>query len=76
MTGTLKNWSTLDNLANINVPVLMVNGRYDEAQDSCMAPFFERIPKVKWVQLAESAHMGHFEERERFMQVVGGFLSA
>jgi hypothetical protein len=53
----------------------MLNGRFDEAQDSAMNSFFERITMVKWVQFAESSHMSHYEERERFMQTVGDFLA-
>ncbi|KAI0693071.1 proline-specific peptidase [Cytidiella melzeri] len=75
VNGTLQNWSVLDKVSAINVPVLLLNGRYDEAQDSCMSAFFDRLARAKWVQFAESSHMSHFEERERFMQVVGEFLT-
>ncbi|KAI0693275.1 proline-specific peptidase [Cytidiella melzeri] len=75
VTGTLKNWSAVEKLGAIDVPVLLLNGKYDEAQDSCLSAFFGGLSKVKWVQFAESAHMAHFEERERFMQVVGEFLT-
>ncbi|KAJ7085500.1 proline-specific peptidase [Mycena belliarum] len=74
ITGPLKSWTMLDEAKNISVPTLLLNGRYDEAQDSVVAPFFNSIPLVKWVTFAESSHMSHFEERERFMQVVGDFL--
>ena len=57
------------------MPVLLINGRYDEATDSCLAGFFDNLLIAKWIQFAESAHMAHFEERERFMQVVGEFLT-
>lgn len=58
----------------INVPTLLLNGRYDQAQDSSIKPYFERIPRVKWVQFNESSHTAHFEEHERFIEVVGEFL--
>jgi pimeloyl-ACP methyl ester carboxylesterase len=58
----------------ISVPTLLTNGRYDEAQDSVVVPFFREIPHVKWVTFAESSHMPHWEERERYMEVVGRFL--
>jgi len=32
------------------------------------------VPRVRWVQFAESSHMPFWEERERFMEVVAGFL--
>lgn len=53
----------------------MINSVYDEAQDVCMLPFFRNIPRVRWVQFANSAHVPFFEERERYMQVVGDFLT-
>ncbi|KAF8966656.1 proline-specific peptidase [Flammula alnicola] len=75
VTGTLKDWSVIDELHKISVPTLMLNGRYDEAQDSAMIEFFTRLPKVKWVQFAESAHMSQYEERARYMDIVGKWLS-
>ncbi|KAJ7218857.1 Alpha/Beta hydrolase protein [Mycena rebaudengoi] len=72
--GPLKNWTIIEDAHKISVPTLLLNGRYDEAQDSVMAPFFREIPHVKWVGFAGSSHMSHFEERERFMEVVGNFL--
>lgn len=59
----------------INVPTLLTNGKYDEAQDSVMIPFFRSIKRVKWVKFAESRHMSHWEERARYMDVVGDFLT-
>lgn len=68
-------WTAIDQLSDIDVPVLLLNGRYDQAQDSCLLPFFERLNKVSWVQFSQASHMAHYEERERFMQVVGQFLT-
>ncbi|KAJ7048677.1 proline-specific peptidase [Mycena amicta] len=74
ITGPLKDWTIVPDAKNIKVPTLLLNGRYDEAQDSVVAPFFAHIPHVKWVTFAESSHMIHFEERERYMEIVGEFL--
>jgi pimeloyl-ACP methyl ester carboxylesterase len=74
VTGTLKNWSIINELYKINVPTLLLNGRHDQATDEVTAPFFYGITKVKWVTLENSSHMPHFEERERFMEVVSKFL--
>lgn len=73
--GTLKTWTVVDDLHKISVQTLLINGRYEDAQDVAVAPFFEKIPKVKWVQFAESSHMPFFEEKERYLQVVGDFLA-
>lgn len=53
---------------------MILNGRFDEATDLAVEPYFRHIGKVKWANFAESSHMPNWEERERFMQVVAGFL--
>jgi len=75
ITGTLKTWTIVEILNTINVPTLMMNSVYDEAQDVCMLPFFNKVPRVRWVQFANSSHMPFFEERERYMKVLGDFLT-
>ncbi|KAI0335534.1 prolyl aminopeptidase-2 [Cubamyces sp. BRFM 1775] len=72
--GSLKNWSIIDEAHKINVPTLLLNGAYDEAADSSVMPFFKLIPKVKWFTFAESSHMPHWEEREKYMKLVADFL--
>ncbi|TFY75688.1 hypothetical protein EWM64_g8325 [Hericium alpestre] len=74
ITGTLKTWSVIDKLPTVRYPTLVMNGVHDEAQDECVRPFFERIPKVRWVQFAESSHVPFFEEKERYFSVLGDFL--
>jgi len=74
IVGSLKTWSIIDDIHKINVPTLLLNGRYDEAHDMTVEPYFKYIPKVKWVQFANSAHVPQLEETERFMEVVGNFL--
>lgn len=54
----------------------MINGAYDEVQGFSSAPFFEEIQKVKWVTLTESAHMGMWDERDKFVEVVATFLQS
>ncbi|KAL2191313.1 hypothetical protein L209DRAFT_719830 [Thermothelomyces heterothallicus CBS 203.75] len=49
--------------------------RYDEVTDISMDPWFKHIPRVRWVTLENSSPMAHWEDRERFMDVTGTFLS-
>jgi L-proline amide hydrolase len=37
-------------------------------------PFLDGIPDVRWEVFADSSHMPHVEEEERYLQVVGAFL--
>jgi L-proline amide hydrolase len=72
--GSLKGWSVIDRLPQITVPTLVISGHYDEAAPVAVRPFFEHIPDVRWRIFAESSHMPHVEETERFLSVVRQFL--
>ncbi|KAJ3533754.1 hypothetical protein NMY22_g7210 [Coprinellus aureogranulatus] len=74
ITGPIKDWSVLDQLPNIQVPTLVINGLDDSCRDTAVAPFVEKIPDVRWVKFTNSSHMAHFEEREKFMQTIRSFL--
>lgn len=76
VTGSLKTWDIRPELHNINVPTLLTNGVYDGASDAAVSPTFQAVSKVKWVTFSKSSHMPHWEERERYMQIVGDFLQA
>ncbi|KAI1205004.1 proline iminopeptidase [Annulohypoxylon truncatum] len=73
--GNFKDWEGWKEAHNINVPTLLINGKYDEVTDSCVKPWFNTIPRIRWVTLENSSHMTHFEERDRFMELCGEFLS-
>lgn len=75
-TGTLKGWDITDKLPNINVPTLLINGVKDRIQDVAVLPFFQNIPKVKWVQTNVGTHVPFMEEKERYFSVLAGFLEA
>lgn len=71
----IKDWSSIEYLHTIRVPTFVINGRKDISQDFVVAPFFEKIDKVKWVTFENSGHGAFWEERERYMQIVGQFLT-
>ncbi|KAI1180333.1 Alpha/Beta hydrolase protein [Nemania sp. FL0916] len=75
ITGTYKDWEGWKFGHEIKAQTLLLNGRYDEAVDECVYPWFQTIPKVKWVTLENSSHMSHFEDRERFIELCGSFLT-
>jgi L-proline amide hydrolase len=76
VVGTLRDWSVIDRVSRIAAPTLLVSGAYDEATPATMQPFKDGIPDVRWEIFAESSHMPHVEEEERFLDVVGAFLQA
>ena len=74
VTGSLQNWTIVDQIHRIESDTLLLNGRYDEAQDVTMMPFYRRIPHVEWTHFEHSSHFAHVEEKARFIEVVAGFL--
>ena len=74
VVGSLKTWSVLDEAHKIEVPTLLLNAEFDEARDSCVAPYFDRIPKVKWYRFSGASHCTMCEIPEEYNQVVAEFL--
>jgi L-proline amide hydrolase len=73
--GTLKTWDIIDRLGEIQVPTLVLSGRYDEATPLIAETVHKGIPGSLWVLFENSSHMPHIEEKERYMEVVDAFLS-
>src|SRR5262249_34073796 len=74
VVGSLKNWSIVDRLDRINVPTMLISGRYDEATPAPVQPFADTIKDVRWQVFEYSSHMPHVEETELYMKSVGAFL--
>uniref|UniRef100_UPI0031D4E373 proline iminopeptidase-family hydrolase n=1 Tax=Klebsiella sp. TaxID=576 RepID=UPI0031D4E373 len=73
--GSMKAWTIIDRLPQIEVPVLLISGRYDEATPAVVQPFMDHIPDARWVIFEASSHMPHVEERELCMKTVSDFLA-
>ncbi|TFY68097.1 hypothetical protein EVJ58_g1188 [Rhodofomes roseus] len=74
MTSIMKDWTIIDRLHRVLAPTLVINGRKDFMQDFVVAPFFEKINKVKWITFEQSSHCPFWEERQRYMEVIDDFL--
>ena len=57
------------------MPTLVASGRYDEATPALQETLVEGIAGAEQVIFEDSAHMPFWEERQRFMSVVGDFLA-
>jgi proline iminopeptidase len=73
-TGNLRSWDRTDRLGEINVPTLITVGRYDEVVPSCAETMHRGIAGSQLVVFEESAHLAHFEEPERYLEVLRTFL--
>ncbi|MEU8223317.1 proline iminopeptidase-family hydrolase [Kribbella sp. NPDC048915] len=74
VVGSLKEWSVVDRLPEIDVPVLVISGAYDEAQPVCVVPYAKLIPDARWEVFEDSSHLPNVEEPARYVAVVESFL--
>ena len=75
VTGSLANFDRSDHLSEITVPTLLTCGRFDEATPETTGWYAAKMPNSELMVFEESAHMAHLEERDRYLQVVGDFLT-
>jgi len=62
-------------LPTLRMPTLVLTGRYDiNVAPSTAWKIHRAIPGSKWEVFEESGHLPYFEEPEKFVRVVEGFL--
>jgi L-proline amide hydrolase len=74
ITGTLKDWSVIDLLPDVEVPTLLISGRHDEVTPASVQPYADGIRDVRWEIFEESSHGPHLEEPELFLKVLTDYL--
>jgi L-proline amide hydrolase len=74
VTGTFRGWTVEDRLSEIDLPVLVTSGRYDECTPAIAQTVVEGIAGAEGVIFEESAHFAHAEEPGRYVTVLKGFL--
>jgi L-proline amide hydrolase len=72
--GTIRDWDITDRLGEIEVPTLVMSGKYDEATPAIAETVHKGIPGSQWVQFEHTSHMAQAEEWEKALRVVGEFL--
>ena len=61
--------------AEIHAPTLVISGEFDEATPLIAETVHKGIPGSEWVLFENCSHITHAEEPERYMQVLGDFIS-
>jgi L-proline amide hydrolase len=73
-TGALKGWDIRDRLHEIDMPTLVVRGRYDMCTQPIARELVEGIRGAREVVLEHSSHTPVLEESDRYLAIVGGFI--
>jgi proline-specific peptidase len=74
-TGKLKDWTILDRLGNVDVPTLIISGKYDEATPLQMSKVADAIKGSEWTILENSSHQAQLEEPDAYLTAVKDFLA-
>jgi proline-specific peptidase len=74
VVGVIKDWDIVERLGDIQVPTLVISGRYDEATPAIAGTIHHGISGSEWVLFENSSHMPHIEETERYLHVLTSFL--
>ena len=73
-TGALKGWDTRARLREIDMPTLVVHGRYDMCTEPIAAELVNGIRGAREVVFEHSSHTPVLEETGRYLDVVGEFM--
>jgi proline iminopeptidase len=74
ITGTIRNWDATARLGEIHVPTLVTTGRYDEVTPLVAQSIHRGIRGSELRVFEQSSHLAFWEERPRYMAIVGDFL--
>ncbi|KDR69679.1 hypothetical protein GALMADRAFT_77364 [Galerina marginata CBS 339.88] len=69
--GSLKDWNIIDIMHKIRCETLLISAPEDEVQEVALLPWFLNVPKIKWVELANSTHLALYEEEARYVPKFG-----
>jgi len=72
--GSLKDWSIVDRLADIDVPTFVVAGEFDEATSECQEIFVAEVPDVRSLIVPNASHLSFVEAPEHYFSALRDFL--
>jgi len=73
-TGALAGWSVTDRLPEIETPVLVTSGRFDDVTPAHSEELTRLLPNARRQLFAESSHMALLEEPEAYASAMRDFL--
>lgn len=74
LTGNLAGWDRSDRLGEIELPALIISGRFDEMGPSCQETLHRGIRGSQLHIFENSSHSPHVEEPDAYFPVLRGFL--
>ena len=62
-------------MAELDLPVLLTSGRYDEMTPVLVEPLVAGVPGAEHLVFGESAHLAMAQEPDRYREIVESFCS-
>jgi proline-specific peptidase len=75
VVGNLQDWDVSGRLDELDLPVLVTSGRYDEMTPAVVEPLAKGIRGAEYVLFEKSAHLAMVEEPDRYRQVIDSFCT-
>jgi proline-specific peptidase len=75
VTGTVKDWSILQRLPQVSVPVLVTCGKFDEVTPACAAQIAGAVRNAELEVFEKSSHFAFFEEEDGYLCRLNRFLN-
>ena len=74
-TGNYSNWSRLNDIHKVDVPVLVTCGMHDELTPACSMLMHNQFPNSEIKVFKNSSHMPFYEEPNEYFDVLLSFLN-
>jgi pimeloyl-ACP methyl ester carboxylesterase len=74
--GPLRYWDVRDRLHKVSLPCLVTTGKYDEVAPTIARGIHRTIKGSKLVVLERSGHLTMWDDREKNIDAVRGFLES
>jgi proline-specific peptidase len=74
VTGSLRDWDIMDRLGEIEVPTLLVGGRFDECRPAHLEEMHRRIPGSQLAIIEDASHLCFAEQPAEFITLVNSFF--
>jgi proline-specific peptidase len=74
VVGTIKDWDLTERLGKIDLPTLLVGGRYDECRPEHLQDMQRRIADSELAIIEDASHLCFAEQPAEFARVVNDFL--
>ena len=74
-TGTLINYDRIDRLGEIEVPVLLIAGEYDEARPETVSKLQKLFPNAHFKIVEDAAHAIYIDNPDEYNNTINDFLT-